>query len=126
MIYFSSLLRQTKLIKKRVLTRFLLVSSAWVGATFQIDSCQYNADEDLWHIQAHATDQDHPDTGRTLINLATVYVHRGDPTRAKEYLKRAENIVSRTVSANHPLMISIKKTKGLIQEEIPEHVDVQV
>ena len=77
-------------------------------------------------IQEVSLPRDHPDTGRTLINLATVYAHRGDPTRAKEYLKRAEKIACRTVSANHPLMISIKKTKGLIQEEIPEHVYVQV
>ncbi|CAF2356390.1 unnamed protein product [Rotaria sp. Silwood2] len=28
-----------------------------IGASFQIDSCQYSADEDLWHIQVHATDQ---------------------------------------------------------------------
>jgi tetratricopeptide (TPR) repeat protein len=28
-----------------------------LGASFQIDSCEYNATEDLWHIQVHATDQ---------------------------------------------------------------------
>ncbi|CAF1257851.1 unnamed protein product [Rotaria sordida] len=28
-----------------------------VGAVFQIDSCEYNAEDDLWHIQMHATDQ---------------------------------------------------------------------
>ncbi|CAF3773386.1 unnamed protein product [Rotaria sp. Silwood1] len=27
-------------------------------AVFQIDSCQYNVEEDLWHVQVHATDQD--------------------------------------------------------------------
>ncbi|CAF5180468.1 unnamed protein product, partial [Rotaria sp. Silwood1] len=26
-------------------------------AVFQIDSCQYNVEEDLWHAQVHATDQ---------------------------------------------------------------------
>ncbi|CAF4927761.1 unnamed protein product [Rotaria sp. Silwood1] len=29
-----------------------------IGAVFQIDSCQYNVEEDLWHVQVHATDQD--------------------------------------------------------------------
>ena len=29
-----------------------------LGASFQIDSCTYNTDEELWHIQFHATDQD--------------------------------------------------------------------
>jgi tetratricopeptide (TPR) repeat protein len=28
-----------------------------IGASFQIDSCEYNPEEDLWHIQVHATDQ---------------------------------------------------------------------
>ncbi|CAF3824765.1 unnamed protein product [Rotaria sordida] len=28
-----------------------------IGAVFQIDSCQYNVEEDLWHVQVHATDQ---------------------------------------------------------------------
>ncbi|CAF4178555.1 unnamed protein product [Rotaria sordida] len=28
------------------------------GALFQIDSCEYNAAEDLWHIKLHATDLD--------------------------------------------------------------------
>jgi hypothetical protein len=30
---------------------------SFIGALFQIDSCQYDSDEDLWHIQVHATDQ---------------------------------------------------------------------
>ncbi|CAF4775259.1 unnamed protein product [Rotaria sp. Silwood1] len=34
---------------------FLLAS---IGATFQIDSCEYNAKEDLWHIKVHASDKD--------------------------------------------------------------------
>ncbi|CAF3748121.1 unnamed protein product [Rotaria sp. Silwood1] len=29
-----------------------------IGATFQIDSCEYNAKEDLWHIKVHASDKD--------------------------------------------------------------------
>jgi tetratricopeptide (TPR) repeat protein len=33
---------------------FLFVS---VGASFKIDSCEYNAAEDLWHIKLHATDE---------------------------------------------------------------------
>ncbi|CAF1200599.1 unnamed protein product [Rotaria sp. Silwood1] len=28
-----------------------------IGAVFQIDSCQYSVEEDLWHIQVHATNQ---------------------------------------------------------------------
>ncbi|CAF3181105.1 unnamed protein product [Rotaria sp. Silwood2] len=28
------------------------------GALFQIDSCEYNVAEDLWHIKLHATDKD--------------------------------------------------------------------
>ncbi|CAF1320589.1 unnamed protein product [Rotaria sordida] len=28
-----------------------------IGASFQIDSCQFSPDEDLWHVQVHATDQ---------------------------------------------------------------------
>ncbi len=30
---------------------------SFIGASFQIYSCQYNAEEDLWHVQVHATDQ---------------------------------------------------------------------
>ncbi|CAF5072380.1 unnamed protein product, partial [Rotaria sp. Silwood1] len=26
-------------------------------ASFQIDSCQFSPDEDLWHVKLHATDQ---------------------------------------------------------------------
>jgi tetratricopeptide (TPR) repeat protein len=28
-----------------------------IGASFQIDHCRFDADDDLWHIQVHATDQ---------------------------------------------------------------------
>ena len=28
-----------------------------LGASFQIDACYYNEDEDLWRVQVHATDQ---------------------------------------------------------------------
>ncbi|CAF0720494.1 unnamed protein product [Rotaria sp. Silwood1] len=28
-----------------------------IGASFQIDSCQFSPDEDLWHVKLHATDQ---------------------------------------------------------------------
>ncbi|CAF3848270.1 unnamed protein product [Rotaria sp. Silwood1] len=33
-------------------------SEGVVRATFQIDSCEYNAKEDLWHIKVHASDKD--------------------------------------------------------------------
>jgi tetratricopeptide (TPR) repeat protein len=35
----------------------LKIESKFLGASFQIDSCQYNEADDLWHIQVHATDQ---------------------------------------------------------------------
>jgi tetratricopeptide (TPR) repeat protein len=44
---FSKIIRLLKII-------FLFTS---VGASFQIDSCEYNAAEDLWDIKLHATDE---------------------------------------------------------------------
>jgi tetratricopeptide (TPR) repeat protein len=43
-----------RIISHRFNTAFIFSFST--GASFQIDSCQFNAEEDLWYIKVHATD----------------------------------------------------------------------
>lgn len=67
-------------------------------------------------IQQASLPTDHLDIIRTLHNIAVVYVWEGKIELAKEYLKRVEEMASRTVSATHPIMKLINDTKDKLSD----------
>lgn len=73
-------------------------------------------------LQESSLPGDHPDIARTLHNLAIVQAHRGDMESAKEYLTRAEETAGHTLSAKHPVMNLLSKTKNFMVEESKEYV----
>ena len=73
-------------------------------------------------LQEASLPGDHPDVARTLHNLAVVHAHRGDMDTAKGYLERAEDTASRTLSAKHPVMTLLSKTKNFMVEEVKDYV----
>ncbi|CAF1216691.1 unnamed protein product [Rotaria sp. Silwood1] len=50
-----------------------------IGATFQIDSCEYNTADELWHIKLHATDQG-ADLGAEYIEYQKQKMIKSNPT----------------------------------------------
>ncbi|CAF4431475.1 unnamed protein product [Rotaria sp. Silwood2] len=67
-------------------------------AVFQIDSCQYNVEEDLWHIQIHGTDQytdlvaeymkyqkKKMDESNIILMFGNLLLEMGEYTKAEAY-----------------------------------------
>jgi tetratricopeptide (TPR) repeat protein len=78
--------------------------------------------ENALKLQETSLPGDHPDIARTLHNLAVVETHRGNMEQAKEYLQRAEDTAGRTLSAKHPVVILLGKTKNFMVEEVKDYV----
>ncbi len=77
--------------------------------------------ESALKLQESSLPGDHPDIARTLHNLAVVHVHRGNLVQAKEYLDRAEDTAGRTLSAKHPMMTLLGKTKDFMVDETKDY-----
>ncbi|CAF1433916.1 unnamed protein product [Adineta steineri] len=78
--------------------------------------------EDALTMQVASLPGDHPDIARTLHNLALVQTNRGNMEQAKEYMERAEETASKTLSAKHPLMGLLTKTKNIMVDEVKDYV----
>ncbi|CAF1424071.1 unnamed protein product [Adineta steineri] len=69
-------------------------------------------------IQESSLPNNHPDIVRTLHNLAVVQTHRGINDQAKQYLERAEEIASKTLLSELPVMNLLAKTNDFMVEYV--------
>jgi tetratricopeptide (TPR) repeat protein len=69
---------------------------------------------------------DHPDRARSVHNIGLAYERQGDLEKATEYFDQAASIAERTLSAEHPLMNLIKKSRERISNAVETCIIVRL
>jgi tetratricopeptide (TPR) repeat protein len=62
----------------------------------------------------------HPDTARSLNNLAFLYQSQGDYEHAKPLYERALAIMERTLGSNHPDTKIVRRNHAMLLEDMEQ------